>query len=77
MRDGLDAGLGWVVPVRGELLLVPMPQVRTAEGRPDVLHDDTGRRAVQWPDGTGDYHLNGTEFDEHLYFRVIRSDLLT
>ena len=76
MRDALDAGLGWVVPVRGELLLVPMPEVRTAEGRPDVLHDDTGRPAVEWPDGTGDYHLNGTEFDKRLYFKVIRSELL-
>jgi hypothetical protein len=76
MRDALDAGLGWVVPVHGELLLVPMPVVRTAEGRPDVLHDDTGRPAIEWPDGTGAYHLNGTEFDQRLYFRVIRSELL-
>ena len=76
MRDALDAGLGWVVPVHGELLLVPMPEVRTAEGRPDVLHDDTGRPAIEWPDGTGDYYLNGTEFDKRLYFRVIRSELL-
>jgi hypothetical protein len=76
MRDALDAGLGWVVPVHGELLLVPMPEVRTAEGRPDVLHDDTGRPAIEWQDGTGDYYLNGTEFDKNLYLKVIGSQLL-
>lgn len=76
MRDALDAGLGWVVPVHGELLLVPMPTVRTAEGRPDVVHDDTGRPAIEWLDGSGAYFLNGAEFDEQLYSKVIRSELL-
>jgi hypothetical protein len=76
MRDALDAGLGWVIPVHGELILVPMPAVRTAEGRSDVLHDDTGRPAIEWPDGTGDYYLNGTEFDKRLYAKVIGSELL-
>ncbi|MBJ7336582.1 hypothetical protein [Mycolicibacterium sp.] len=76
MRDALDAGLGWLVPVRGDLLLVPMPELRTAEGRTDVLHDDSGQPAIEWPDGTGDYYLDGTEFDRRLYFKVIRSELL-
>ncbi len=76
MRDALDAGVGWLVPVHGGLLLVPLPEVRTAEGRPDVVHEDSGRPAIEWPDGTGDYYLNGAEFDKRLYFKVIRSELL-
>jgi hypothetical protein len=76
MRDALESGLGWAVPVHGELLLVPMPEVRTLEGRPGVLHDDTGRPAIEWPDGRGDYFLNGTEFAEHVYLKVIRSEML-
>jgi hypothetical protein len=76
MREANDAGLGWLIPVHGELLLVPMPIVRCAEGRPNVLHDDTGRPAVEWPDGTGPYFLYGTEFDARLYYRVIRSKML-
>jgi hypothetical protein len=70
------AGLGWLVPVRGELLAVPLPAIRTAEGQPDVLHDDTGRPAVEWLDGTGTYFLHGAEFDERLYRKVIASELL-
>lgn len=76
MHDALDAGVGWVVPVRGELLVVPTPIIRHAEGRREVLHDDTGRPAIEWPDGTGDYFINGTEFGERLYLSVIRSELL-
>ena len=30
MRDAHCAGLAWLVPVYGELVLVPMPVVRTA-----------------------------------------------
>jgi hypothetical protein len=76
MCDARIAGLGWLVPVRGELLVVPAPRVRTAEGRPDVLHDDTGRPAVEWADGPGGYFLHGAEFEESLYHKVIRSELL-
>ena len=76
MRDAYEAGLGWLVPVHRELLLIPMPAVRTAEGQPNVLHDDTGRPAVEWLDGSGAYFLRGVEFDERLYTLVIRSELL-
>lgn len=76
MRDAHAAGLGWIVPVRHELLLVPMPAVRTAEGQPTVLHDDTGRPAVEWMDGSGAYFLQGVEFDERLYKKVVASDLI-
>lgn len=46
-----------------------------AEGRTDVLHDDTGRRAVEWADGTGYYFLQGTQFSPSLYRKVIGSEL--
>jgi hypothetical protein len=55
---------------------VPTPVVRVAEGRPDVLHDDTGELAIEWPDGSGYYFLQGVEFDKRLYFQVINHDLL-
>lgn len=76
MTDLHAAGVGWVLPTGGELLLVPMPAVRTAEGRPDVLHDDTGRPAVEWWDGTGSHYLQGAEFTRVAYLKVIRSELL-
>jgi len=76
LRRAHEAGLGWMLPVRGELLLVPMPAIHNAEGRPDVLHDDSGRPAIEWPDGTGTYFLNGIEFTKSLYVKVIRSELL-
>jgi hypothetical protein len=76
MEEANAAGLGWLVPVRQELLLVPMPAVRTAEGQPNVLHDDTGRPAVEWADGSGTYFLHGVEFDKRLYLKVIHSELL-
>jgi hypothetical protein len=76
MRDAHYAGLGWLVPVHGELILVPMPAVRTAEGRPNVLHDDTGRPAVEWMDGSGSYFLHGLEVDKRTYTRVVGGELL-
>jgi hypothetical protein len=41
-----------------------------------VLHDDTGRPAIEWQDGTGDYYLNGIEFDKSLYLKVTGIQLL-
>jgi hypothetical protein len=76
MEEANSAGLGWLLPVRQELLLVPMPLVHTAEGQPSVLHDDTGRPAVEWSDGSGSYFLRGIQFDKRLYFKVIGSELL-
>lgn len=76
LTDAHAAGLGWLVPARGELLAVPLPTVRTAEGRPDLLHDDTGRPAVEWRDGIGDYYLRGAEFEPALYRKVLGSELL-
>jgi hypothetical protein len=69
-------GLVWLIPIPGAALIVAMPLVRCAEGRRNVLHDDTGRMAVEWPDGTGCYFLHGTEFDKPLYDRVIGHQLL-
>lgn len=57
-------------------IMVPTPVVRVAGGRHDVLHDDTGRMAVIWPDGYGYYFLHGSEFDKRLYSQVINNDLL-
>lgn len=76
LRDAHYGGLGWLVPVHGELVLVPMPAVRTEEGRPNVLHDDAGRRAVEWMDGSGSYFLHGLEVDERTYTRVVGGELL-
>jgi hypothetical protein len=55
-------GLGWMLPANGEVLIVAMPIVRLAEGISDVLHDDTGRPAVMWLNGTSDYYLQGAWF---------------
>lgn len=77
-RDAHEDGLGWLVPVHDELLLVPMPAVRTAHtsaGRPDVLHDDTGRPALEWMDGTVGYYLHGVEFDSRTYARIVGGDM--
>lgn len=76
MRDALDAGLGWLLPVHGELLLVAMPTLRRTEGELGVLHDDTGRPAIEWADGRGNYFLNGVEFTESRYQQVIGGELL-
>mgnify|MGYP000879975485 len=69
-------GLGWMIAAHRTAIIVPTPVVRFAEGRPDVLHDDTGRMAVVWPDGHGYYFLQGLEFDKRLYFQVIDHRLL-
>jgi hypothetical protein len=69
------AGLGWVIPACRELLLVPAPAVRFAEGSLGVLHDDTGHPALQWHDGSGLYFLHGAEFDVSTYRRTIAGAL--
>ncbi len=57
-------------------ILVPTPVIRVAEGRGDVLHDDTGRMSVVWPDGHGYYFLHGIEFTKRRYFQIIDHVLL-
>lgn len=69
------AGLGWVIPACRELLLVPAPAVRFAEGSSGVLHDGTGHPALQWRDGRGLYFLHGVEFDVRTYHRTIAGTL--
>lgn len=70
MRTAVWLETNAVVPVRRWARFSrAMRDVLDAEGRDDVLHDDTGRPAIEWPDGTGDHFINGTEFDEHLYFQ--------
>lgn len=75
MRTARDLGLGWIVPIHREVLLVPMPTVRyaapDASGANTVLHDDTGRPAIEWSDGSGIFYLHGTEFDEPVYHRIV------
>src|SRR5258708_916339 len=75
LRTAREYGLGWLLPTNGELLLVPWPDVRLAEGTSSVLHDDTNRRAVEGPDGEGYYFLHGTEFAPPLYQRVVEGRL--
>jgi hypothetical protein len=71
MRTARDLGLGWIVPIHREVLLVPMPTVRYAAPEKQVLHDDTGRPAIEWSDGSGIFYLHGTEFDEPVYRRIV------
>lgn len=75
LREAHNAGLGWLIPAHKNVVLVPLPRMSMAEGRTDVLHDDTGRRAVEWADGTGYYFLQGTQFSPSLYRKVIGSEL--
>jgi hypothetical protein len=60
-----------MVPANKDVLIVPRPALRCLEDRPGVLHDDSGRMAVEWPDGTGFYFLRGTPFEANLYMNVI------
>lgn len=78
MRTAKDLGLGWVVPIHREVLLVPMPTVRYAAPTPvssTVLHDDTGRPAIEWSDGSGIFYLHGTEFHGSDYHRIIHHEM--
>jgi len=75
MQEAQRLGLGWILPVRGEVLLVPMPATRYADSAARVLHCDTGRPAIEWADGTGPFYLHGTEFDEGLYRAVLGGEL--
>jgi hypothetical protein len=75
IRRARELGLGWMVPANRELLVVPMPAIRLAEGRTDLLHDDTGAVAVRWADGSGAHYLQGAWFDPALYRRVIEHRL--
>jgi hypothetical protein len=76
LAEACRNGLGWLIAANRTAILVPTPVVRVAEGRPDVIHDDTGRMAVIWPDGYGYYFLHGSEFDKRRYFQIINHDLL-
>ena len=69
-----DAGLGYLVPANRDVLIVPRPTLRCLD-RPGVLHDDSGRMAAEWSDGSGFYFLRGTSFPERVYFDVISGAL--
>lgn len=75
MRRAQQLGLGWILPIRREVLLVPMPTTRYAPTGSGVLHCDTGRPAIEWADGTGPFYLHGIEFDEALYRAAIGGEL--
>lgn len=76
LRMAIDYGLGWLIAADRTAIVVPSPVIRVAEGRPDVLHDDTGRMAVVWLDGAGYYFLHGLAFDKRRYFQIIDHQLL-
>ncbi|WP_255788283.1 hypothetical protein [Mycobacteroides abscessus] len=76
LAEAFRSGLGWLIAAQGKAILVPTPVIRVAEGRSDVLHDDTGRMAVVWPDGHGYYFLHGIEFTKRRYFQIIDHVLL-
>ncbi|MCF6390726.1 hypothetical protein L2K20_27485 [Mycobacterium sp. MBM] len=71
MRRAQRIGLGWILPVQREVLLVPMPTTRYADSSARVLHCDTGRPAIEWADGCGPFYLHGTEFGEDAYRTVV------
>jgi hypothetical protein len=73
IRSAHESGLGWLIPASRDVLMVPRPTMRCTDA--GVLHDDGGRRAIEWPDGSGAYFLDGTWFDERLYFEVIGGKL--
>ncbi len=75
LRQAPAHGLGWLIPAHREVLIVPAPEMRFAEGRPGVLHDDTGRHALEWADRTGYYSLHGTEFGKSLYNNTLTGTL--
>lgn len=76
LAEAFRNGLCWLIAAHGKAILVPKPIIRVAEGRGNVLHDDTGRMAVVWPDGHGYYFLHGVEFDRRRYFQIIDHVLL-
>ena len=73
IRSAYERGLGWLLPASRDILMVPLPELRCTDA--GVLHDDTGRRAVEWSDGTGAYYLDGTRFTDRLYFEIIAGEL--
>jgi hypothetical protein len=73
IRSAYACGLGWMIPASHDLLMVPRPILRCTEA--GALHDDTGRKAVEWAHGVGSYFLDGTQFDERLYFEIIGGEL--
>lgn len=75
LQEAHRLGLGWLLPAYKHVVLVPRPRLTMAEGQTDVLHDDTGRRAVEWSDGSGYFFLRGIQFDASLYRKVIGSEL--
>lgn len=68
IRAAHDLGLGWLIPVHREVLAVLRPEVSVEQNLP---HDDSGRMAVRWADGTGMYFLRGVHFDTELYHRLV------
>lgn len=75
IRAAREHGLGWMIPANKDVLIVPRPALRCLEDRPAILHADSGRMAVEWPDGTGFYFLRGTPFEASLYTQVINGQL--
>jgi hypothetical protein len=73
IRSAYEGGLGWLIPASRDLLMVPLPILRCTDA--GVLHDETGRRAVEWSDDTGAYYLDGTRFADRLYFEVVGGEL--
>lgn len=75
LREAYRLGLGWLLPANREVLLVPRARLSTAEGRSDLLHDDTGRPAAEWADGSGYHFLQGAQFSAALYAAVVGGEL--
>jgi hypothetical protein len=73
IRTARQHGLGWPIPASRDILIVPAPTLRHTDT--GLLHDDRGRRAVEWPDGAGGYFLDGLPFDASLYRDIIAGTL--
>lgn len=75
IRTAHGLGLGWIIPANKDVLIVPKPTLRCLEEEPSVLHEDTGKKAIEWADGTGYFFLRGFPFGDRLYAQTIGGHL--
>ncbi len=75
IRIARQHGLGWMIPAYREVLAVPRPSISIGEEDSELPHEDSGRMAVRWPDGTGLHFLRGVYFPAPHYHRVLTGDL--
>ena len=68
MLEAMENGLGYLVEWKDTLYLVPKPQVKIDER--NRFHSET-EPSIQWKDGAKLYYLNGINFDEDLWKKIV------